>query len=97
MSVRRLLATGFILLLSLASVERRLSEWDLGWQPDCLWENDEAVDGEEVLSRLIFVDDTALPRPPALAVGPVVAALLVTTRVDRLLFQRYDPRAPPRS
>ncbi len=90
------IAVLFALLLWVVNAERRLAELDLDWQGDVLLENDEGVDGDEILTKLVFVDDVTRPvAPPLLGLvgGKIVS--LIPAAVPLLVVGRSDPRAPP--
>ena len=61
-------------------------------------ENNERLDGDEIASRLIFVDDASEPRAPAAGDGRRVAIVPLTSRLRALVaVQLTEPRAPPRA
>jgi len=86
----------FAVLVCVTLVERRLAELDLGWNGDVLLENDEGVDGDEILTKLTFVDDATRPVAPSLlglVEGEIVS--LLPGAVSLLVVDRTDSRAPP--
>jgi hypothetical protein len=84
-------------LVLLASAERRLAYLDFNAMADSLRiENDDKVDGDELIDRLVFVDDATEPRAPEAydaswaAFVPIdsCALCLITVKVS-------ESRAPP--
>ncbi len=90
------IAVLFALLVCVVSAERRLAELDLDWQGDVLLENDEGVDGDEILTKLVFADDVTRPVAPSL-LGLVEGEIgsLIPAAVPLLVVDRSDSRAPP--
>jgi hypothetical protein len=83
-------------LVLLTFAERRLAELDFNSTAVVLIENNEKPDGDEILNRLIFVDDAA--EPIASTVGDVChAAVIPVESCPRSLItvQLSESRAPP--
>ncbi len=86
----------FFVLVLLICVERRVAELDLEPDDGVLLENDDGLDGAEILDRLVGLDDIQLPQPPDLgrvAVGYITSPSVEPVREVRI-FTR-TPRAPP--
>jgi hypothetical protein len=98
LSHRASLAWLFVLLVLVASTERRLAECDFDSSTHARWENNEKPDGDEIRVRLMFADDVAVP---FVLVSHEVRLNDAVVRAEgpRQLFfgRRADPRAPPRS
>ena len=84
-------------LVLLTSAERRLAYLDFNTVPaaDLRFENNDKPDGDEIINRLIFVDDAK--EPIALAVGevcqPVVPA--ASCALSLIVVRLSESRAPP--
>ncbi len=85
-----------IIILLATHVERRVAEADFNDDYYYAWTNADTVDGEEILSRLILLNDTVLPEAPRDA-GPLVALVSVDKPdvVDALELSTPGSRAPP--
>jgi hypothetical protein len=86
----------FVLLVITVSAERRLGELKFDWSGAERIENDEAPEADEILKRLILLDDTVLPSVPPVAVA-FVAGFLSPEPCSLCLFvgRPSNPRAPP--
>ena len=84
-------------LVLLASAERRLAYLDFNTIADSLRiENNEKVDADEIINRLVFVDDATGPR--VLGADDVRWAAFVpieSCSVCLIAVKLSDPRAPP--
>ncbi len=87
---------GFALLVLLASGQRRLAELDFATDDEWLLENNDAVDGDEVFTKLTLHDNAQWP--VAIMVGAPIEARVVwisPRALGLLVVDRSDPRAPP--
>ena len=83
-------------LVLLASAERRLAYLDFDSATGVLLENSEKPDGDEIINRLVFVDDTAETVVPAIGEACHAAYLPDHSNVRALIVVRLsDSRAPP--
>lgn len=84
----------------LICVERRVAELDLDPDPDAsiALENDETLDGVEILDRLIGLDTVRVPEPPTLGRAPVSSVVVTPVLyLPDLRLPTRVPRAPPSS
>ena len=85
-----------VVLMLIVCVERRVAELDLKTDTSLAIENDEELDGSEILDRLVGIDDIRIPRP--LQAG-VLTASTVLQIIPAVLSYRgvetWTPRAPP--
>jgi len=85
-----------VALMLIVNVERRVAELDLKTDTSLAIENDEELDGSEILDRLVGIDDIRIPGPlpagvlTASTVLQIIPALLPCRGVDT-----RTPRAPP--
>jgi hypothetical protein len=86
----------FVLLVLTVFVEHRVAVFDGDDSAERLLQNDEAVEGEEILNKLILANDVAVPL--VVHVAPLQrerpALLTVTTR-SLLAVRGLESRAPP--
>jgi hypothetical protein len=83
-------------LVLLASAERRLAYLDFTSDGSTRIENNEKPDGNEILNRLIFVDDAK--EPIALTVGDAGHAALIPVESSPrslIVVRLSESRAPP--
>jgi len=86
----------FFVLLLITSAERRLSELDFDRSGVERIENNEKPDGDEIANRLVFVDNTAAPRAPAIRDDDRAVVALLDPHPRALVAVRLsEPRAPP--
>jgi hypothetical protein len=84
------------LLVLLASAERRLAYMDLDADGHVRLENNEKPDGNEIINRLVFVDDAKEPFAPN--AGDVCRALVAPANACARSFfvaELSESRAPP--
>ena len=95
---RRLLAPLAVLLCGLvllSSAERRVAYLDFQSDGKVRLENNDRPDGDEIIQRLVFVDDATQPIVPIVG-GCEVALILVDSSPRSLVVVRLsDTRAPP--
>jgi len=65
-----------VLILATTALERRLAETDFNDDFGCFIQNTDSVDGEDILSRLVLLNDLVLPEAPSDA-GTAVALVAV--------------------
>jgi hypothetical protein len=98
-STRRNRLLGAVLLcglLLLTSAERRLAYLDFQTAGDLRIENNEKPDGDEIINRLIFVDDAAEPIAPTVGDACHAVPLAVESCTRSLITVRLsESRAPP--
>ena len=83
-------------LVLLASAERRLAYLDFHAASDVRIENNEKPDGDEIINRLIFVDDAAEPIVPTVGEACHAAFIPVASCARSLTTVRLsESRAPP--
>ena len=83
-------------LVLLASAERRLAYLDFNSATDVRIENNDKPDGDEVINRLIFVDDAAEPIAPTVGEACDAAPIAVESCTRSLITVRLsESRAPP--
>jgi hypothetical protein len=96
--VRMVAVWFFVGLLATVSLQSRLAETDLNDDFGCLLENNDNVDGDEILSRLILVDDLLTPQVPR---PHAVVRWFIPVEVVGDVFAQalpgFTPRAPPLS
>ena len=83
-------------LTLLSSAERRLAYLDFDTAGDTRIENNDKVDGDEIINRLIFVDDATEPIAPT--AGDACHAAVIPTESCTLSFivvRLSESRAPP--
>ena len=86
----------FVFLVLMVFVEGRVAESDFDDDDGIVLQNDEAVEGEEILQRLIVVNDVVIPivevAQPLEGERPV---LLEATALSLLAVRGLESRAPP--
>ncbi len=84
-------------LVLLASAERRLAYLDFNSIADSLRiENNEKVDADEIINRLLFVDDATGPQvPDADYVHWAAFVPIDSCSLGRITVKISEPRAPP--
>ena len=88
----------FVLLLLTVFAERRAAEWDFNDDTGVVVQNEEAVEGEELLTKLLLVNDVVLPVvPEAVGLQREQPTLLVVVAHSLLAVRGLESRAPPAS
>ena len=88
-----LLLLGLVLL---ASAERRFADLDFETTAGTRIENNDRADGDEIINRLVFVDDAKEPIAPAVADVCHTAVIPVDSEAASLVVVRLaESRAPP--
>lgn len=83
-------------LVLLAFAERRLAYLDFNSAAGVRIENNEKPDGDEIINRLIFVDDAAEPIAPRIGDACHAALITVASCARSLTTVRLsESRAPP--
>ena len=83
-------------LVLLSSAERRLTYLDFDSDGTVRLENNAKPDGDEILQRLVFVDDSTEPSAPAAGDVCRAAITLAESCVPSLIVVRLsESRAPP--
>ena len=86
----------FVLLLLTVFVEHRVADTDLDDDVGVVVQNDEAVEGEEILSKLVLANDLVVPFVPQVAALQRERPLLLSaTAVSLLVVRGLESRAPP--
>src|SRR5438105_15184951 len=86
----------FLVLVFTVTVQHRVAVFEVDESPDLVLTNDEDVEGEELLTRLIVVNDVVLPILPQ--VTPLEGErppVLVATALSLLAVRGLESRAPP--
>src|SRR5262245_51092592 len=90
------LAWIFVLLVLTVFVEHRVADTDLDDDGGVVVQNDEAVEGEEILNKLLVANDVAIPiAPEATPLEREHAVAVVATAVSLLIVPGLESRAPP--
>ena len=85
-------------LVLLALAERRLAYLDFNSSGSVRIENNDRPDGDEILNRLIFVDDATESRVPAVGETCHAATIpLDSSRISLIVVELSAARAPPHS
>jgi hypothetical protein len=85
-------------LVLLASAERRLAYLDFDSAAGVRFENNDRPDGNEIINRLVFVDDTTQPAVPEIGDACHAALIPVDSNLLALVTVRLsESRAPPRA
>ena len=86
----------FLTLLLSTALERRLAELDFNWTAVVRIENDEEPAGDEIINRLVLIDDMAAPALPVVSEANFaeIAQRAACAR-SLLLVHRSDSRGPP--
>src|SRR5437899_2108345 len=83
-------------LVLLAFAERRLAYLDFNSAAGVRIENNEKPDGDEIINRLVFVDDTVEPLAPKVGDACHAALIPVASCPRSLISVRLsESRAPP--
>ena len=83
-------------LVLLASAERRLAYLDFSSATDVRIDNNDKPDGDEIINRLIFVDDAAEPIAPTVGTACHAAPIAVESCARSPIAVRLsESRAPP--
>ncbi len=93
---RRILVLLFVLLLCGAGAQRRLADLDFATPGAPLFENDEALDGDEVAAKFLVLHEVHVP--PAPAPGPAIEPVAAERLPAHFGVPDADPetpRAPP--
>ena len=86
----------FVLLVFMVFVEHRVADTDLDDDIGVVMQNDEAVEGEEILSKLVLANDLVVPYVPQVsALQRERPLLLGATAVSLLVVRGLESRAPP--
>jgi hypothetical protein len=86
----------FVLLVLAVFVERRVAESDFDDDNGVVVQNDEAVEGEEILTKLLLANDVVIPiLPAATAFRGERPVLLTATEISLLAVRGLESRAPP--
>ncbi len=86
----------FCALVLLTSAERRLAYLDFNSAHDVRIENNEKPDGDEIINRLIFVDNATEPRAPVVGEACHAALIPLESCPRALITARLsESRAPP--
>src|SRR5438876_9648567 len=86
----------FVFLVLAVFFERRGADYDLNDDAGVVVQNEEAVEGEEILMMLLATNDVAIPIAPKIARLPGERpVLLVATALSLLRVRRLESRAPP--
>lgn len=86
----------FVFLVLTMFVERRVAESDFDDGYERLYQNDEAVEGEEILQKLIVANDVVTPiAPEATPLEGERPVLLAATAISLLVVRGLESRAPP--
>ena len=92
------LAWVFLFLVLAVFVEHRVAETDFDDDAGVVMQNDEAVEGEEILTKLLIANDVVIPIAPKAAAfhgeGPVLRS---ATGRSLLIVRGLGSRAPPLS
>ena len=95
-SARMPVAWACVVLIFVAFAERRVADYALNGAAGVLIQNDEAVDSEELVSKLLVVNDVVIPNAPnTTAVHHERPTLLVSAACSLLVVGRCETRAPP--
>src|SRR5947207_3181888 len=88
----------FVFLVLGVFVEHRVAETDFDDDAGVVMQNDEAVEGEEILTKLLIANDVVIPIAPKAAAfhgeGPVLRS---ATGRSLLIVRGVGSRAPPLS
>ena len=90
------LAWVFLFLVLAVFVEHRVADTDFDDDAGVVMQNDEAVEGEEILNKLLIVNDVVIPIvPKVVALHRERPMLLVATALSLLVVRGLESRAPP--
>jgi hypothetical protein len=83
-------------LVFLASAERRLADLDFDTTAGTRIENNDKADGDEIINRLVFVDDAKEPVAPTVTNVCLTVAIPLDSDARSLIVVRLsESRAPP--
>ena len=83
-------------LVLLSSAERRLADLDFQSNPKVRFENNDRPDGDEIIQRLVVVDDATQPIVPNADDACLAALISVESSTRSLIVVRLsESRAPP--
>jgi hypothetical protein len=83
-------------LVLLTSAERRIAYLDFNSSRDVRLENNDKPDGDEIINRLVFVDDAAEPAAPAIGDACDPALIPIDSCPLALItVQLSESRGPP--
>src|SRR5437867_11717312 len=83
-------------LVLLTFAQRRLAELDFDSTGVVRIENNDKLDGDEIYIRLVFVNDTAVPRAPEAGVASHAGLVsLEACSLGLVTLRPSEPRAPP--
>ncbi len=83
-------------LVLLTSAERRLADADFNTSAGVRIENNDKPDGDEILNRLVFVDDATDPIIPTVGEASHAGVIPVDSCVRSVIVVRLsESRAPP--
>jgi len=86
----------FVFLVLAVFVERRVAESDFDDDAGVVMQNDEAVEGEEILNKLLIANDVVIPIVPEIArLDGERAVQLAATALSLLAVRGLESRAPP--
>ena len=86
----------FVLLVLAVVVERRVAESDFDDDAGVVMQNDEAVEGEEILNKLLIAYDVIIPIVPAITrLDRERPVQLVATALSLHIVRGLESRAPP--
>ena len=86
----------FVFLVLTVFVEHRVADSDFDDDAGVVMQNDEAVEGEEILNKLLIANDVVIPiAPKATALEGERPVLLSATALSLLAVRGLESRAPP--
>jgi len=86
----------FIVLVLVVFAERRAAEWDFNDDTGVVLQNDDAVEGEELLNKLLLANDVVIPiAPEAVGLAGEQPILLSATSLSLLAVRGLESRGPP--
>ncbi len=86
----------FVLLILMIFVEHRVADSDFDDDAGVVMQNDDAVEGEEILNKLLIANDVVIPiAPKAVALHRERPMLLVATALSLRVVRGFESRAPP--
>jgi hypothetical protein len=86
----------FVLLVLAVFVEHRVAESDFDDDAGVVMQNDEAVEGEEILNKLLIANDVVIPIVPEITrLDGERPVQLVATALSLLVVRGLESRAPP--
>ena len=86
----------FVFLVLAVFVERRVAESDFDDDDGVVLQNDEAVEGEEILNKLLIANDVVIPIVPEITrLDGERPVQLAATALSLLVVRGLESRAPP--